>query len=153
MDKKIGIEFGDEIEPVEFYADGKKRKFIFMSWMGNNLAGYARIVTVLCKGEGHDEQGVWVKNLGLVLQHDKFVHKSKIKKKVVEEKDVSGQEGFVYAYMCLVDWQYEAPFNMTGNRIFYDIESLKRSLPCVEDCGIVKVKVSFVEVIQEGVEV
>lgn len=79
MDKKIDIKFGDEIEPVASYADGKKRKFVFMSWMGNNLAGYARVATVLCEGEGFDEQGIWGKNFGLVLQEDSFVHRSRIK--------------------------------------------------------------------------
>lgn len=67
-----------------------------------------------------------------------------------EEKDIGEREGFVYAYMCLVDWECEAPFNAEGNRICYSIESLKRVRPCVEDCGIVKVKVSFVEVVQKG---
>ena len=71
-------------------------------------------------------------------------------KKIEEEKDICEQEGFVYAHMCQVDWKYEAPANVDGNRIFYTVESLKERRPCVDDCGIVKVKVSFVEVIQEG---
>ena len=79
MDMQFSLKFGDEIEPVASYADDKKRKFIFMSWMGNTLAGYARVATVLCEGEGFDEQGIWIKNFGLVLQCDSFVHRSKIK--------------------------------------------------------------------------
>ena len=74
------MKFGDEIEPVASYADSKKRRFIFMSWMGNDLAGHARVATVFENGEGYDEQGKWVKGLGIVLEHDTFVHKSKIKK-------------------------------------------------------------------------
>ena len=85
--------------------------------------------------------------------YDKFLARMKEYKKECkdeEEKDVCEQEGFVHAYMCLVNWKYEAPFNADGNRIFYSLESLKRGQPCVEDCGIVKVKVSFVGVVQEG---
>jgi len=78
--KKEILRFGDEIEPVSFYADTKKRKFIFMSWMGNILSGYARVAVIFENGEGHDEQGKWVKGIGLVLEGDRFVHRSKIKK-------------------------------------------------------------------------
>jgi len=80
MGELSNLKFGDEIEPVEFYADDKKRKYIFMSWMGNNLTGYARIATVIEAGYGFDEQGVWTEKQCLVLQHDSFIHKSKIKK-------------------------------------------------------------------------
>jgi hypothetical protein len=82
----FSLKFGDEIEPIESYADDKKRRFIFMSWMGKDLAGYARVATVLCGGEGYDEQGIWVKDFGLVLQHDSFVCKSKIKPKKVKRE-------------------------------------------------------------------
>lgn len=81
MSKLSTLKFGDELEPTSFFADDKKRKHIFMSWMGSPLAGYARVAIILENGEGFDEQGIWVKNLGLVLQRDGFVHKSKIKKR------------------------------------------------------------------------
>ena len=74
------LKFGDEIQPTSTYADDKKRKFIFMSWMGGELAGYARVATVFENGEGFDDQGKWVKDFGLVLQCDTFVHKKNIKK-------------------------------------------------------------------------
>ena len=143
----MDIKFGDEIEPVESYVDDKKRRFIFMSWMGGTLVGYARVATFLCEGEGFDEQGTWVKDFGLVLQGDGFVHKSRIK--LIGDTNVCDPEGAVYAYMCATDWKYEVPFNLMGNQIFYSLESLKAIFPCVEECGIVKVKVSFVEVVQE----
>ncbi|KKM22788.1 hypothetical protein LCGC14_1621790 [marine sediment metagenome] len=75
----MNIKFGDEVEPTGLYADNKKRKFIFMSWMARDLAGYARIATLLVDGDGHDPQGIWVKGFGLVLTGDSYVHKSKIK--------------------------------------------------------------------------
>jgi len=78
----MNIKFGDEIQPITIYADNKKRKFIFMSWMGNDLKDYARVATIFENGEGFDEQGKWVKNFGLVLQNDSFVHKSKIELKI-----------------------------------------------------------------------
>lgn len=66
----------------------------------------------------------------------------------VEQKDVCEKD--VYAYMCAVDWKYEVPHNLLGNQIFYDLKSLKEFRSCVEECGIVRVKMSFVETIQEG---
>jgi len=100
-------------------------------------------------GSRRSGTGAWVGS-----NYDKFLARMKEYKKKeykrVEEKDICEQEGSIYAYMCLIDWKYEAPFNIDGNRICYSIESLKRVRPCVEDCGIVEVKVSFVKVVQEG---
>jgi len=79
------LKFGDEIEPVEQYADDIKRKFIFMSWMGNDLKGYARVAT-LCEN-GFDDQGKWTEGIGLVLQGDSFVHKKHIKKKSLKNSN------------------------------------------------------------------
>lgn len=74
------MKFGDEIYPTLVFADNKKRRFIFMSWMGGKLNGYARIATILLNSDGFDEQGVWIKNLGLVLQEDHYVFKDNIRK-------------------------------------------------------------------------
>ena len=73
------MKFGDEIKPVAFYADKKKRRYIFMSWMGYPLVGYARVAVICEDGEGFDEQGFWKKDFGLVLQNDMFAHKSEIR--------------------------------------------------------------------------
>lgn len=61
----------------------------------------------------------------------------------MSEKDMGESDGWVDAYMCLVDWQHEAPFNDSGNRIYYSVESLKKHRPCVLKCGIVKVRVKY----------
>lgn len=73
-------------------------------------------------------------------------------KDIKKKKETCVLEGSVDGYMCLIDWKYEAGNNMLGNRIFYSIDSVKEFRSCVEDCGIVKVKLSFVEVIQEEKE-
>ncbi len=73
------MKFGDEIQPTAKYADSKKRKFIFMSWMGGDLKDYARVATIQENGEGFDEQGEWKKDIGLVLKEDSFIHKNNIK--------------------------------------------------------------------------
>ena len=78
--KELDLEFGDEIKPISSYADNIKRKYIFMSWMGNDLAEYARVATLQEDGSGFDNQGKWVKGFGLVLEADFFVHRDKIEK-------------------------------------------------------------------------
>lgn len=67
-------------------------------------------------------------------------------------KDMGKQKDPIYGYMCKVDWDHEVPYPIDGNRIFWSIDTLKQHLSCVEECGIVKVKLSFVEVVQEGKE-
>jgi hypothetical protein len=70
----------------------------------------------------------------------------------MSDKDVCEMEGTVTAFMCLIDWKYEAGFNGSGNSIFYSEESLRQHRPCVKNCGIARVKVSFDKVIQDEVE-
>lgn len=72
--------------------------------------------------------------------------------KTTEEKDICEMEGSIHGYMCLVDWKYEAPANYAGNHIYYSLDSVRKLRGCTDQCGIVKVKVSFVEVVEEGEE-
>lgn len=61
------------------------------------------------------------------------------------------EDGYsVEGYMCLTDFECELGSALGGNRIFPDLEDLIENKPCVEECGIAKVKVTGIEVIQES---
>lgn len=53
------------------------------------------------------------------------------------------------AYCCKTDWDYHFPDDWHGVDIYFSEKSIKAHRKCVEECGIVKVKVSFEEVVQE----
>ena len=53
-----------------------------------------------------------------------------------------------YVFMCKTDFDYELGLAEGGVQVYFSIEDLKRCRPCVEDCGIVKVEVRLLEVIQ-----
>lgn len=76
--EKDELKFGDEIEATSTYSDNNKRKFIFMNWGGNGLAGYARVATIQINGDIFDSQGNITKGFG--LESERYIHKSKIKK-------------------------------------------------------------------------
>ena len=59
------------------------------------------------------------------------------------------KEDSYYAYVCKTDWDYHFPDDWHGVNIYFSEESIRKHSPCVESCGIVKVKVSFEEVIDE----
>lgn len=50
-------------------------------------------------------------------------------------------------YMCLTDYLHE--LGCIKCTVFGSLEELKEEKPCVKNCGIMKVKVSQVEVIQK----
>jgi hypothetical protein len=50
--------------------------------------------------------------------------------------------------MCKVDFECELEEDNKGTKIYPSVESLKKDRKCVEQCGIVKVKVELVEVVQ-----
>jgi len=52
-------------------------------------------------------------------------------------------------YMCKVDYDYELGVALGGNDIFSSIEDLKRHRTCVKECGIVKVGIEELEVVQK----
>ena len=54
-----------------------------------------------------------------------------------------------FGYMCLTDYDWELAEARHPSCIWASIESLKEDRPCVEECGIVKVKIVCVEIIQE----
>lgn len=57
---------------------------------------------------------------------------------------------FIDCYMCMVDWGCELGCAAGGNKVYASVEDLKESRACVEGCGIVKVRVQFLEVIDAG---
>ena len=55
-----------------------------------------------------------------------------------------------FGYMCKIDWDWELGHAMGGNRIFPDVDDLKKEHPCWENCGIVKVKIALEETVVDG---
>lgn len=51
-------------------------------------------------------------------------------------------------YMCTVDFQHHLRDDQFGARVYPDIESLRENRKCVEQCGITKVRVEFLEEVQ-----
>lgn len=52
----------------------------------------------------------------------------------------------IEGYMCAIDWDWELGEAMGGTKIYSSVEDLKECHKCWEECGIVKVKVSLVEI-------
>jgi hypothetical protein len=59
-----------------------------------------------------------------------------------------GQD-YVIGYMCLIDFECELGAAQGGNRIFPSVEECREHRKCVGSCGIVKVKVEAIEIVQE----
>ena len=57
-------------------------------------------------------------------------------------------ENFVIGYMCLTDFECEIGAAKGGNSIYPSVHDCKRSRRCVDFCGIVKVKVEALEIVQ-----
>lgn len=57
---------------------------------------------------------------------------------------------FVDGYMCAIDWSCELGMAADGNRVYPSIEALKKHHTCWEECGIVKVRVQFLETVLES---
>jgi len=58
------------------------------------------------------------------------------------------EDDFVLGYMCLVDFECEIGAADDGSRVYPSERSLRAHMGCVDHCGIVEVKVSFVRVVQ-----
>lgn len=56
----------------------------------------------------------------------------------------------VIGYMCKTDFEHELQESCAGAMIYNDLDDLIESRPCVHECGIVKVEVNLLEVIQES---
>lgn len=54
-----------------------------------------------------------------------------------------------FGYMCKTDWDWELGEAMGGCDVYPSVEDLKENRKCAKQCGIVKVKVSFEEIISE----
>ncbi len=58
-----------------------------------------------------------------------------------EEPYYGDENGIVTCYMCKTDFDYELGQAFRGVRVFPSEESLRKSKPCVAECGIVQVGV------------
>ena len=56
----------------------------------------------------------------------------------------------VEGYMCRIDWDCELGSAADGNKVFPSIDCLKKHHPMASECGIVKVRVDLLDVIEEG---
>ena len=65
------------------------------------------------------------------------------------EKD----QNYVIGYMDLTDFECELGAAKGGNRVFSSIEDCKKNKKnCIEECGIVEVKVEAIRIIQEPID-
>jgi len=55
-----------------------------------------------------------------------------------------------YGYMCQTDWDWEIGEALGGTEVYCSVEDLRRERRCVESCGVVKVRVELVEVVNPG---
>ena len=53
------------------------------------------------------------------------------------------------AFMCLVDYEHELGFAAGAHKVYGAIEDLRATRPCVEQCGIARVRVVLEEVVQK----
>ena len=59
-------------------------------------------------------------------------------------------DGGVIGYMCLVDLECELGAAKGGNIVYPSENDLRENRKCVDQCGIAKVRVIGVEVLQEA---
>lgn len=59
-------------------------------------------------------------------------------------------EEFIDGYMCRIAWECELGAAFQGSKIFPSIDSLKNHHKCTDDCGIVKVRVQLLSVVDDG---
>lgn len=59
-------------------------------------------------------------------------------------------ESGVIGYMCLTDFEHELGCAKGGNVIYPSESDLRENCRCIPQCGVVKVKVIGVEVLQES---
>lgn len=51
-------------------------------------------------------------------------------------------------YMDMVDWQHELGYASDGNKVFPSVNDAKKYSPCWKQCGIVKVEIRLIEVVE-----
>lgn len=58
-------------------------------------------------------------------------------------------DDFITGYMCKVDFDWELGCASGGNIVYPSEKDLRERRKCVDECGIVEVRVQFVRVVQE----
>ncbi len=53
-----------------------------------------------------------------------------------------------FGYMCKTEFDWEVGEALGASRVYSTVEELKEKRKCTQNCGIVKVSISVVEVIQ-----
>ncbi len=53
-------------------------------------------------------------------------------------------------YMCQVDFDFELGEAMAGTSVYSSKKDLKENRKCVNECGIVRVKIQLDKVVQKG---
>ena len=56
-----------------------------------------------------------------------------------------------YGYMCAVDFAHEVGEAYGGIPVYASIEDIKEQRDCVDECGIIKVKIEKIELVEKGV--
>ena len=56
----------------------------------------------------------------------------------------------VTGYMCTTDWEHELGVSADPSQIFASAQALKFKKRCWPECGIVRVTVTFEELVEEG---
>ena len=60
------------------------------------------------------------------------------------------QDGSVIGYMDLTDFECELGSASDGNKVYPSVEALRKAhAKCIDHCGIIKVKVVPVRIVQE----
>lgn len=62
------------------------------------------------------------------------------------------EDGGVIGFMCITDYECELGANSTGTTVYPSEEALRRHMSCADECGIVKVRVTAVEIVAEGTD-
>lgn len=53
-------------------------------------------------------------------------------------------------YMCYTAFTWELGEALGGNQIYPSVEDLKENCKCVDECGIIKVKITEVKIVEKG---
>lgn len=56
----------------------------------------------------------------------------------------------VEVYVCKTDYDYHIPDDVQGITVYFSEESIREERDCVENCGIVKMKLTFDSIIDKG---
>lgn len=63
---------------------------------------------------------------------------------------MDGTNKEIIGYMCQTDWDWELGEAMGGTRVYASVKDLKRDRKCVEQCGIVEVRVTLEKIVDPG---